>query len=442
MCSFCSIQLESSSTEASMAQEDTEQWLKELMAVIKAGHTQRVGELLAAGFDINRVEEDERMSPLSLACQSGNVEIAKMLLEHGADVNVPGPDGQMALHHLCSAEEWKPELAELGELLIAHGASLDAADNTGATPVLKACEVESHRLVQALCSAGCDVNIPTVNGDSPIQVACKSSELWFSWYCRPEHATAAKGTSDRERDPRCFPPIIIAKTLLQAGADPKEATLLPAAVQFGAVGIVKEFLQLGMDVNRLDDNQRTPLGCACTSASSSLSLVQLLLEHGADVNKGGGWRKHKPLIFAYVHNSVDKIRLLLSYGAKITAEEMSELVSLSLSKSILGNPEVIGPTSKELLSWRLLLKAGSRPLVQGTLATKVHQLSMCSSYSQISPWIHTLLNPLLSLKDICRITVRRHLPISIDSSIEQLPLPRSLKNFLMFKEFSIQEREL
>lgn len=73
-----------------MAQEDTEQWLKELMAVIKAGHTQRVGELLAAGFDINRVEEDERMSPLSLACQSGNVEIAKMLLEHGADVNVPG----------------------------------------------------------------------------------------------------------------------------------------------------------------------------------------------------------------------------------------------------------------------------------------------------------------------------------------------------------------
>lgn len=197
-----------------------------------------------------------------------------------------------------------------------------------------------------------------------------------------------------------------------------------------------------MDVNRLDDNQRTPLGCACTSASSSLSLVQLLLEHGADVNKGGGWRKHKPLIFAYVHNSVDKIRLLLSYGAKITAEEMSELVSLSLSKSILGNPEVIGPTSKELLSWRLLLKAGSRPLVQGTLATKVHQLSMCSSYSQISPWIHTLLNPLLSLKDICRITVRRHLPISIDSSIEQLPLPRSLKNFLMFKEFSVQEREL
>lgn len=77
----------------------------------------------------------------------------------------------MALHHLCSAEEWKPELAELGELLIAHGASLDAADNTGATPVLKACEVESHRLVQALCSAGCDVNIPTVNGDSPIQVS-------------------------------------------------------------------------------------------------------------------------------------------------------------------------------------------------------------------------------------------------------------------------------
>lgn len=245
----------------------------------------------------------------------------------------------------------------------------------------------------------------------------------------------------RGMEPANFPPIIIAKQLLEAGADPQEATLLPAAVQFGAVDVVKEFLHLGMDVNMLDDNQRTPLGCACTSANVPLSVVQLLLEHGADVNKGGGWRKQKPLIFAYVHNSVDKLRLLLSYGAHITEEEMSELVSLSLSKSILENPEVIGPTSKELLSWRLLLKAGSRPVVQGTLATKVHQLSMCSSYDQISPWINSLLNPLLSLRDICRWTLRKNLPTSIDSNIESLPLPRALKDFLMFKEFSLQEKD-
>ena len=270
-------------------------------------------------------------------------------------------------------------------------------------------------------------------------MACKTAELWFFWHCRPETAATAdaanKKGEPRKLEPRHFPPIVIAKQLLQAGADPGEATLLPAAVNFGAVEVVKEFLQLGMDVNMLDDNQRTPLGSACTSTNVPPSVVRLLLEHGADVNKGGGWRKHKPLIFAYVHNSVDKIRLLLSYGARITEEEMSELVSLSLSKSILENPEVICPTSKELMSWRLLLKTGARPLVQGSLATKVHQLSMCSSYAQISPWIPTLLNPVLSLRDACRIVVRSSLPASIDDNVERLPLPRALKDFCTFREF-------
>ncbi|KAL8566736.1 hypothetical protein ACOMHN_050384 [Nucella lapillus] len=428
-----------------MATENSDKWFEELCGDIRAGNLERVTELLQAGHDVNRVSEEERLSPLGVACQYGRLGVAKILLEHGADVSVPGPEGQTALHLLCGAEERCSDMVELGDLLLSHGASIDAADNMGKTPVLRACESEDHKLVRLLCNAGCNVNIQDYNGDSPIKVASKTAELWFFWHCRPETAASAAsatgsknstGSGDK-MEPSNFPPIIIAKQLLEAGADPREATLLPAAVNFGAVEVVQEFLQLGMDVNMLDDIQRTPLGCACTAASVPPSVVRLLLEHGADVNKGGGWRKHKPLIFAYVHNSVDKIRLLLSYGARITEEEMSELVSLSLSKSILENPEVVGPHSKELWSWRLLLKTGSKPVVQGSLATKVHQLSMCSSYGQISPWIQTLLNPVLSLRDMCRIVVRNHLPANIDSHVPQLPLPRDLQDFCMFGEFVV-----
>jgi hypothetical protein len=75
------------------------------------------------------------------------------------------------------------------------------------------------------------------------------------------------------------------------------------------------------------------------------------------------------------------------------------------------------------------------------VCTQVHQLSMCSSYNQISPWISSLLNPLLSLRDMCRITIRNALPISIDSHVELLPLPRALKDFCMFREFVLDHKD-
>lgn len=73
-----------------MASEEGETWQKKLMIEIKRGVPDSVAELLHEGHDINRVCEDEGMSPLSLACQFGHVEVAKLLLDHGADVNLSG----------------------------------------------------------------------------------------------------------------------------------------------------------------------------------------------------------------------------------------------------------------------------------------------------------------------------------------------------------------
>ena len=94
-----------------------------------------------------------------------------------------------------------------------------------------------------------------------------------------------------------------------------------------------------------------------------LSLEQDLTSHGTK-KKG----------------SVHRFMLASDTAFVLQEEEMSELVVLSLSKSILRNPEVVGPHSKELASWRLLLKTGARPLVQRSLATKVCN---CLLYTEI-----------------------------------------------------------
>ncbi|WP_353289347.1 ankyrin repeat domain-containing protein [Wolbachia endosymbiont (group A) of Paraperithous gnathaulax] len=51
---------------------------------------------------------------------TGNVDIAKVLLKHNADINTKNNEGRTALHYAA-----KYNHQELVELLLAHGASYD-----------------------------------------------------------------------------------------------------------------------------------------------------------------------------------------------------------------------------------------------------------------------------------------------------------------------------
>lgn len=376
--------------------------------------------------------------PISYACAQGSIDVLKYFLEIGVDPNIPGTDGKLPIHYTCDAderaEEKKTGCVQALDSLIQAKCDVNVVDNMGRTPLFLACEADDVEAVKLLIENECNVNIQTVCGDSPMKVSCRNAKYWSYWHGRETNSSGKKLSAFN------FPPVKITKMLLQANADLSEATLLPTAVQLGDLRLVEELLDLGMDINMLDDNMCTPLGIACSSTQVSAQLVKLLLDRGADVNKGGGWKKQKPLIFAYVHNSVDKIKLLISYGANLTPHEMTDLVSLTISKSILENPEVIGPNSKELLSWRLLMAHGFTPVVQGTeLHTKIHQLSMCSSHDKIAPWIYELLYPVRSLKEICRISIRNTMRIPVDSNVDKLMLPLSIKAFLKVNEIGITE---
>jgi len=386
------------------------------------------------------VVEPSCILPIGLACAKGSVDVLKFFLDVGIDTNIAGTDGKLPIHYTCDAEERDEERkAECVQALVAllqTGCDINVADNMGRTALFLACEADDVSAVKLLIDHHCDVNIQTVCGDSPLKVSCRNAKYWSYWHGRDPASGGGRKTNACD-----FPPMQITKMLLQANAEP-EATLLPTAVQLGDVKMVEELLHLGMDINMLDDNMCTPLGIACSSTHVSSGLVKLLLDHGADINKGGGWKKQKPLIFAYVHNSVEKIKLLLSYGAKLTSEEMTEMVSLTLSKSILENPEVIGPTSKELLSWRLLMAQGFTPVVSGTdLHTKFSQLSICSSYEKISPWLTHLLYPVRSLRELCRISIRNSTHKPVDENIDRLPLPRTIQDFLKINELDLYVSE-
>lgn len=64
------------------------------------------------------------------AALNGHIEIVRLLLEHGADVNSPGTSGSTPLHR-CIGEHTGPAHMEIVTMLLAAGADMGATDDRG-----------------------------------------------------------------------------------------------------------------------------------------------------------------------------------------------------------------------------------------------------------------------------------------------------------------------
>ena len=90
-----------------------------LHEAVHKGNKIRVLELLGKGLDVNvrsAAKNDYGLTPLFLACQKGDLDLAQMLLDRGADVNLGKTTGSSPLH--ISVENGHRALVEL---LLARG---------------------------------------------------------------------------------------------------------------------------------------------------------------------------------------------------------------------------------------------------------------------------------------------------------------------------------
>ena len=95
-----------------------------LGAAVRSGDAAAVRKLLAEGVDVNTKFRYDR-TPLSFACDRGHLEVVKLLLENGAEVNVKDTFyGATPLAWASSpAMARKPQHAEIVGLLLKRGAT-------------------------------------------------------------------------------------------------------------------------------------------------------------------------------------------------------------------------------------------------------------------------------------------------------------------------------
>ena len=173
---FLFLALVSLVTPANLPAQETDELFKKVMRNdIKA-----VKELIASGTDINQQNKTYGHTPLIIACDYNYVDLAKLLISEGADINIRGEDGSTALIAAGSNSQ------ELVEILISKGADIKAKMVNG-TGVFTQCingilmERVSMQLAEILLAKGADVDESATTGDAagytPLMAAARNNKL-------------------------------------------------------------------------------------------------------------------------------------------------------------------------------------------------------------------------------------------------------------------------
>ena len=139
-----------------------------LHVAVKAGKMAMVKLLLLKGANKDALDT-EKLTPLSLAarCWRVDVDIMRVLIEHGADVNHAGGHNQRSVLHVAAGNNAVAAV----HVLVEAGAHIDARDDTGATPLHYAAGCFFLEAAAALCHHGTDINARDLRQSTPLHVA-------------------------------------------------------------------------------------------------------------------------------------------------------------------------------------------------------------------------------------------------------------------------------
>jgi len=145
-----------------------------------------VGMLCASGAELNL--QSPMGTPLGYAWQ--NTEIAKMLLDHGADPNLPGGN---FLHRAI-----KSGVPGMVALLLEYGANPNAKDGKLRTPLHEAAALGRAEVVELLLKHGADCDVRDENSMTPLlEAAIKGYINVTEQFCK--HGVDCNGEDTRGR---------------------------------------------------------------------------------------------------------------------------------------------------------------------------------------------------------------------------------------------------
>jgi cytohesin len=236
-----------------------------LHIAILQGREDSVRALLDAGAPVTGLDGDD-LSPLCSAIfHNQSAEIVSLLVDAGAEVNVPYGRRRSALRHAIDNDR-----LDIIEILLEAGVNTEENRNYKKNrPLHEAVEQGRYEVARRLLEFGTEVNSQENYGETPLDKA-REEELQsllrsYGGLTREELRAAAQAVESEET---------------------KAATFL-AAIRINDRKIVQQFIDEGISLDSSPEEEASPLAVSLGLEEDGIiqpEMFELLIESGADLN--------------------------------------------------------------------------------------------------------------------------------------------------------------
>ncbi|KAK4230544.1 hypothetical protein QBC38DRAFT_507393 [Podospora fimiseda] len=234
-----------------------------LLFATRQGYRSEVERLVRSGSDLEAKDADGNTA-LIVAAQHNQIDILKILFQNGANIETKNSIGDTPL--LATIHRGQIEVVKL---LLKMGANTNTVSSLGNPPLLVAIQNKMIDMTRILLRARVNTEASNVDGDTPLMVAARQGDMpTVMALLRAGAKTAAVphepafGGNTEWKDLDGFP-------------------LLIKSVLSGQLSLMKILMSHGADINARDLKEKTLLMHASYKGYSP--IIQMLLDRSADL---------------------------------------------------------------------------------------------------------------------------------------------------------------